>query len=254
MENNTSVTTFEHGVQGYVKPGFEHVLDEFQQMIIDGDDKRSQLCVFVGEEMVLDLYKGVSPDAITTIFSSGKSIAAILMGVLHDKGLFQYDDPVVKHWPEFCNANSKNGKDKITIADVMRHEGGMPKLDQGGPFHIDAIKTEGVKNNVIGKVIEETDPFWEKNSRREYHAGSRDWISGEVFRRLEPQGRTMSEYLKAEIWPLIESKNIVSAAKDDELDNYVQLEMHGAWKTFKDMWKGPEKGASVSMPLGKAMS
>jgi CubicO group peptidase (beta-lactamase class C family) len=41
-----------------------------------------------------------------------------------DLGRLQYSDKVVKHWPEF----GQNGKENITVADVMRHEGGLYKL------------------------------------------------------------------------------------------------------------------------------
>ena len=34
----------------------------------------------------------------------------------------RYDDKVGKYWPEF----SKHGKRFVTIAEVMRHEGGVP--------------------------------------------------------------------------------------------------------------------------------
>ena len=34
---------------------------------------------------------------------------------------------VTKHWPEF---GAQEGKELITVADVMRHEGGMPQFNQ----------------------------------------------------------------------------------------------------------------------------
>ena len=63
-------------------------------------------------------------DSLNFVFSSGKSIGAILMAVAHDKSLIDYDQKVSKYWHEFA----KNGKDKITIADVLRHESGMHQL------------------------------------------------------------------------------------------------------------------------------
>ena len=126
--------------------------------------------------MVVDLYRGVTPENMTTIYSSSKSVAAILLALLHDKGLFQYEDEVDKHWPEF-------GKPGTTIADIMRHEGGLPKLP---PMHADTVTTKAIKQNSVGKVIEETKQFWPKGQKREYHSMSRDWISNEIFRRVEP--------------------------------------------------------------------
>ena len=83
--------------------------------------------VYVGSEKVIDLYGGVSRDNVTNFYSNGKWVAAIVMSTLHDKGLFSYDDLVSKHWPEFA----QNGKENITIKDVMRHEAGMPRIGEG---------------------------------------------------------------------------------------------------------------------------
>ena len=99
----------------------------------------------------------------------------------------------------------------------MRHEGGLARLDQTEPFHLGSIGTEGVKNNIIGKVVESTAPFWPKTCRREYHGVNRDWITNEIFRRVEPQGRTMGEYIRQEIWPLLEEGNLYTGANDNEL-------------------------------------
>ena len=43
---------------------------------------------------------------------------ALVVAMLVDRGLLSYDDLVTKHWPEF----GKNGKEHVTVADVMRHE------------------------------------------------------------------------------------------------------------------------------------
>ena len=43
------------------------------------------------------------------------------MAVAADRGLFNYNDRVSKLWPAFA----QNGKDRITIADVLRHDAGL---------------------------------------------------------------------------------------------------------------------------------
>ena len=123
----------------------------------------------------------------------------------------------MKHWPEF-------GKEGTTIADVMRHECGLPKLHR--QLQADEVTTYSVKQNQIGKVIEETKQFWPKDQKREYHALTRDWVANEVFRRLEPQGRTMAEYMRQEIWPMLGTQAPVLGGEDNELEKYIQLEMY----------------------------
>ena len=49
-------TIYNQGVRGYVKPGFEPVLWKFEEIHKNGNDTNSQLCVYVGEEVVIDIY------------------------------------------------------------------------------------------------------------------------------------------------------------------------------------------------------
>ena len=39
------------------------------------------------------------PDSLQPVFSSGKSVAAICMACLIDRGLLNYNDRVSRHWP-----------------------------------------------------------------------------------------------------------------------------------------------------------
>ena len=68
--------------------------------------------------------QGYSPDTLQTIFSSGKSVASILMGIMASEGRLDWDAKVTTYWPEF----GQNGKDNITVRDVMQHEAGLPHL------------------------------------------------------------------------------------------------------------------------------
>ena len=67
----------------------------------------SQLCVYVGGERAVDLWgsRGSNRDAnygadsLQNIFSSGKSVAAICMACLVDRGLLDFNERVSKYWP-----------------------------------------------------------------------------------------------------------------------------------------------------------
>ena len=96
-------------------------------------------------------------DTLQTVFSSSKSLSAIVFATLVDRGLLDYSDKarskyllspfppfpaavsvflhsypaiiefqVSKHWPEF----SAHGKDEIRVCDVLRHEAGLVYLDK----------------------------------------------------------------------------------------------------------------------------
>lgn len=57
-----------------------------------------------------------------------------------------------------------------------------------------------IKQNRIGRLFEEAEagtlPY---GAKRIYHSITKDWITNEIFRRVEPDGRTMGEYWREEI-------------------------------------------------------
>jgi len=61
---------------------------------------------------------------------------------------------------------------------------------------------ENIKKNKVGQIIETQSPAWPKpefGSNRCYHTLTRGWICNEIFRRLDPQGRTIGEFVQEEI-------------------------------------------------------
>lgn len=184
---------------GDVQQGFEPVRELLRRSVTASRDKGAQLCVYVGEECVVDLWacaagEEFSADSLVNVFSSGKSIESILMAKLADQGLLDFAQPVCVYWPEFVG----DGKESLTVADVMRHEGGLAQLDTS--LTAAQLETAALKQNSVGRVLERHPlRFPEGDSPREYHAVTRGWIANEIFRRVEPVNRTMGEYLREQI-------------------------------------------------------
>ena len=95
-----------------------------------------------------------------TIWSSTKNLTALAMAMMVDKGLLAYSDPVVKHWPQF----GQKGKQMITVADVLRHEGGLPYFSK--QMNIEDSWPENIKDNGVGSIIEEEEPSFPEGSSR----------------------------------------------------------------------------------------
>ena len=186
-------------INGEVKPAFEPVRQLFQQSLTASRDKNAQLCIYLGEERVVDLWATsgadeFSADSLVNVFSSGKSLESILMAMLADQGLLDFTKPVSAYWPEFVGA----GKDTLTVADVMRHEGGLAQLNV--TLSAAQLETSALQQNSVGSVLEQHPlSFPEGDSPREYHAITRGWIANEIFRRIEPSNRTLGEYLRAQV-------------------------------------------------------
>lgn len=105
-----------------------------------------------------------------------------------DRGLLDYDEKVVKYWPEF----GQMGKQNLTLKDVLRHEAGLTKLCKA--VKLEDTSRESIKANKIGEIIAKTASRYPRGSiepEREYHAFTRGWILNEVVRRVDPRGRTI---------------------------------------------------------------
>lgn len=204
-------------IQGTVAPGFESVRDLYERKMQTLEEKSTQLCVYHKDEKVVDLWASqddsFSPDSLINVFSSGKSLETIAMASLVGQGLLNYATKITDYWPEFGH----QGKQNLTVAELMRHEAGLAAFDRS--LDTQDLLTENIKQNKVGKVIEEHAQKYRPNggSRREYHAITRGWIVNEVFRRVEPAGRTIGEYLRENIGTPLGVDAIVGV-KQDELN------------------------------------
>ena len=186
-------------IKGDVARGFESVKQLFSRHMNTLAEDNAQLCVYHRGEKVVDLWASpggdetFNGDSLVNIFSSGKSLEAIAVGVLVSRGLIDYDAKIAHYWPEF----GAQGKQELTIADLMRHEAGLANFDT--PLDAKDLFTENIKTNAVGQVIEQHSLSYGPSGRREYHAITRGWIVNEVFRRVDPAGRTIGEFLREEI-------------------------------------------------------
>jgi len=192
------MTTGTIQINGTVKPGFESVRALYERNMNTLHERSTQLCVYHKGEKVVDLWASADPsftaDSLVNVFSSGKSLEAIAMASLIDKGVMRYTDKIADHWPEFA----ANGKDHITVADLMRHESGLASFDTSlDPV---VLHRENIKQNAVGDVIAKQTPRYPENTggKREYHAITRGWVANEIFRRVDPQSRTIGEFLHEE--------------------------------------------------------
>ena len=114
-------------VHGNVDPGFEPVRYAFEQNLAERGELGAAFAVQHRGRLVVDLWGGHldkarrtpwSEDTVTTVFSTTKGISSLAMALAHSRELFDWDDPVARHWPEFAQA----GKAEVTIRQLVGHQ------------------------------------------------------------------------------------------------------------------------------------
>jgi CubicO group peptidase (beta-lactamase class C family) len=115
---------------GHIDPRFAPVKDIFAAALANGAERGVRFSVVIDNEVVIDLMGGVMDregvrafDAatLTPIFSTGKTVMAVLIARLVDQGKLDYEAPVARYLPAFGAA----GKAAMTVGQLISHQGGL---------------------------------------------------------------------------------------------------------------------------------
>jgi CubicO group peptidase (beta-lactamase class C family) len=107
------------------------------------------------------------------MFSCTKAIVASTVWQLLGEGALRLEDRIVDHIPEF----GTNGKDVITLEQVLLHTSGFPHAPLGPPQWL----TRDGRLQAFAKWRLN----WEPGTRFEYHATSAHWVLAELIARVD---------------------------------------------------------------------
>ncbi len=177
---------------------FASVAELLDQQLTAGEHHGVSFAVYFRGEQVVDIWGGsrLSPDGeapwqqdtMALCWSTTKGVIATALHIAMEHKRVEYDAPVASVWPEF----GRNGKEAITIRQVLCHEAGVPQIrDQ-----IEDAKQTGDWDYMVG-VMENLEPLWEPGTANGYHAVNFAWLVGETLRRID--GRDVPTFLAEEL-------------------------------------------------------
>lgn len=120
--------------QGFVAPGFESVLEQFEANLEDVE-LGAAFAVFQNGRPVVDLWGGTADaetnrpwtrDTSTLIFSGTKGILSTVLLRLCSRRVLDLDRAVANYWPEFATAD----KAHVTVSDFATYTAGVPAIRQ----------------------------------------------------------------------------------------------------------------------------
>src|SRR3712207_1229554 len=104
----------------------QRVQEAIDRLVESGAERGLQVAVYRHGEQIVDAVAGVAdaatgrpvtPDTPIYCYSMGKGATAAVAHVLAERGLFDYDTPIVALWPEF----GAHGKERATIRHALTH-------------------------------------------------------------------------------------------------------------------------------------
>ena len=185
-------------IHGFVSAGFEAVRDAFAENFLRRREVGAACCVYHKGEKVVDLWGGVrnkangepwEEDTMALVYSATKGLAAMTLAIAHSRGWLDYDELVCKYWPDFA----ENGKERITVRQLLGHQAGLFALDQPITKSLLADLDE------LAVVLARQKPAWEPGTRQAYHAVTIGFYEGELLRRIDPQHRSLGQFFQDEI-------------------------------------------------------
>jgi CubicO group peptidase (beta-lactamase class C family) len=185
-------------IEGFTSAKFDAVKTAFAANFDGGNDVGASVCVIHKGEVVVDLWggttgseKGVGDawqrDSIINVWSTTKTMTALCMLILADRGSLDVDAPVAKYWPEF----GANGKEGVLVRHIMAHTAGLPSWDE-------PMTREDLLNwDLCCSRLAAQAPWWTPGDGSGYHAISQGYLCGEVLRRIT--GKTIGEFFASEV-------------------------------------------------------
>lgn len=179
---------------GFVAPGFEPVRAAFEAGL--AEELGAGFAAVRDGEVIVNLWGGWADraqtrpwdaDTIVPVYSTSKGVSAIVLAGLVDRGLLDYEATTASVWPAF----GAHGKDKVTIAQTLAHQAGVPGFLQ--PIDPDLW----LDPPRCAAAIAALEPLWPPGSASGYHPLTWGYIAGEIVQRAS--GRSLGTILREEI-------------------------------------------------------
>src|SRR3954463_2733019 len=103
-------------IEGICDPAFAAVRASFEQNFSSRNEIGGAVCVYADGEKVVDLWGGYKDlsrtdpwraDTIVIMNSLAKSMCALCIHILIDRGAIDFNAPVTRYWPEFAAAGKQ---------------------------------------------------------------------------------------------------------------------------------------------------
>ncbi len=152
--------------------------------------------VFLEGKPVVDIWAGPArkdrtpwqQDTMSICYSGTKGITATALHMLATDGLIDYEAPIAEYWPEFgCN-----GKERITVRQLLSHQSGLHKL-----VHIVDQLADILDWDLIVSRLAKSEPDFHPGTANAYQALTFGWLVGELIRRVS--GSTVPDFIEQRI-------------------------------------------------------
>jgi CubicO group peptidase (beta-lactamase class C family) len=174
-----------------------------QALVEEGDTPAVQLAVARDNEVVcFETFGAADDDTRFCVFSATKPVVASAVWKLIGHQLIDVNRPVAHYVPEFAT----NGKEVVTVEQVLLHTAGFPNATMDPVEGADAVMRV--------KHFTEWELEWEPGTRFEYHALAAHWVLAELIERVS--GVDFRDYVEVNITQPLGLPRVLGIEEEDQ--------------------------------------
>ncbi|MEO0882999.1 MAG: serine hydrolase domain-containing protein [Pseudomonadota bacterium] len=239
-------------LSAYIAPGFDPVVDAFEENFSDDGELGAGFAVWLEGELIIDITGGHADrrqtlawtgDTIVPVYSVSKGVSAIVVGLLVERGLLDYDAPMAEYWPEFA----AHGKGDVSVSQALSHQAGVPgfvdRIDPGLWLDPPALAAR----------LADEPPQWSVGDGSGYHPLTWGYLAGELVQRVA--GTSLGTLLADEICTPLDidfrigtserdAPRIAEIKRPTALPNLGELNDHKR-TAFLTKWATPDRGGAA---------
>jgi CubicO group peptidase (beta-lactamase class C family) len=165
-----------------------------------------------GRLAAFESFGDADPDTRYVIFSATKAFVASAAWLLIGEGGLDIERRVAEYIPEFAT----NGKDVVTVQQVMLHTSGFPRAPLGPPAWADRDRRL--------EAFARWRLNWEPGTAHEYHPTSAHWVLAELIERIS--GRDYRDFVHERVTTALGLPRVVGIPPADQ-DDIAELALCG---------------------------
>ncbi len=242
----------DYPISGFIAPGFEPVRAAFEENFAADKELGAGFAAYLDGALIVDLTGGFadrnkerpwSAQTIVPVYSTTKPVAALVLASIIDALPAGYETAVADVWPEFA----ANGKDAITIGDMVSHQAGLPGFIQpiDPALWLDPL--------ACAAALAPLAPLWEPGTGHGYHPLTWGYLIGEIVRRID--GRSLGTILREDIagpagidfqigTPEPEHHRVAEIMRPRALPDLGEIN-EATRAAFLTKWSAPDRGGAI---------
>ncbi|WP_280488042.1 serine hydrolase domain-containing protein, partial [Nocardia cyriacigeorgica] len=183
-------------ISGHCDPRFDNLREALRGNLDTGEDLGASIAVTIDGTTVVDIWGGWADadrttawhrDTITNVWSCTKTVTALAVLMLIDRGRIDPYALVSKYWPEFA----ANGKDTVEVRHLLSHTSGV------SGWHEPLTWEQMYDQPLACARLAAQAPWWEPGTASGYQALNHGHLLGELIRRVD--GRDLRRFIADEI-------------------------------------------------------